>query len=97
MLIRKRYTRRQREINGKTYSGGLRSRYNHDWTALDACMEGTGRLIFIAEVDPDNANLVEAQLIYENQPKYNKNSKAYPPKSSIVLKHSGVKPSLASL
>ena len=90
-------TSKKREKNGKTWAGSLRARYFHDWTVLDACMEGTGRLIFIAEVDPDNAKLVEAQLIYENQPKYNKNSKAYPPKSSIVLKHSGVKPSLASL
>ena len=88
----------KRRVKGDTpWAGGLRARYYHDWTVLDACMEGTGRSIFIAEVDPKNARLVEAQLIYENQPKYNTNSKASPPKSSMVLKHSGVKPSFASL
>ena len=90
-------SRRRKETKGRIYAGGLRARYFHDWTVLDACMEGTGRSIFIAEVDPKNVRHVEAQLIYENQPKYNTNSKASPPKSSIVLKHSGVKPSFASL
>ena len=88
----------KRRVKGDTpWAGRLRARYYHDWTVLDACMEGTGRSIFIAEVDPKNVRHVEAQLIYENQPKYNTNSKASPPKSSIVLKHSGVKPSFASL
>lgn len=90
-------TRRQKETTDTIYAGGLRARYFHDWTVLDACMEGTGRTVFIAEVDPKSAGDIEAQLIYENQPKYNTNSKASPPKRSIDLKHSGDKPTFAGL
>ncbi len=73
----------------ETRSGGLRARYYHDWTVLDACMEGTGRVLYLAEVDPEIAEDIEKQLIYENQPKYNKNEKINPPKTNFKLIHQG--------
>ena len=71
----------------ETRSGGPRARYFHDWTVLDACMEGTGRVIYLAEVDPGIAEDIETQLIYESQPKYNKNGKIKPPRVNFKLIH----------
>jgi len=73
----------------KTHSEGLRARYFHDWTVLDACMEGTGRVLYLAEVDPEIAEDTEKQLIYENQPEYNKDGKIYPPRVNFKLIHQG--------
>lgn len=80
----------------ETRSGGLRERYYHDWTVLDACMEGTCRSIFLAEVNPASAEDKERQLIYENQPKYNKNGKIYPPENNPKLIHQGNPPELVT-
>ena len=55
-------------------------------------MEGTGRNLYIAEVDPEIAEDIEKQLIFENQPKYNKNGKINPPEISLNLIHQGNSP-----
>ena len=85
---------RTRVKGGTAWSGGLRQRYYHDWTVLDACMKGTGRHIFIAKVNQRKASGIEKQLIYENKPKYNKNGKTTAPKASMILFHKGTPPKL---
>ena len=87
-------TSKVRTKEGTTWSGGLRQRYFHDWTVLDASMKGTGRHIFIAEVIPRKAGEVERQLIYENKPTYNENGKRTPPKRNLILIHKGNRPKL---
>ena len=87
-------TSKVRTKGGTTWSGGLRQRYYHDWTVLDACMKGTGRHLFIAKVDPRKGGRVERQLIYENKPKYNENGKTTTPKTSMILIHKGTSPKL---
>ncbi len=80
-------------VKGDTlWAGGLRQRYYHDWTVLDASMKGTGRLIFIAEVDSRKASGIERQLIYENKPEYNENGKTKIPLTSMILIHKGAPP-----
>lgn len=85
-------TQKLRKINGTLMAGGLRARYFHDWTVLDACMEGTHRSVYIAEVRKDQAFKVEHQLIFENKPKYNKNQKNNPPRVVFELIHKGKPP-----
>ena len=93
LYIGKAATKR-RVKGGTTWSGGLRQRYYHDWTVLDACMKGTGRHIFIAKVDQRKASAIEKQLIYENKPEYNENGKTTAPKTSLVLTHKGTRPKM---
>ena len=93
LYIGKAATKR-RVKGGTTWAGGLRQRYYHDWTVLDACMKGTGRHIFIAEVDQRKANAIEKQLIYENKPEYNENGKTTAPETSMELIHKGASPKL---
>lgn len=87
-------TQREKKKNGIEYSGGLRMRYYHDWTVLDACMEGTGRKVFIAEVEARQARKIEAQLIYENKPRYNEKMKDTLPQVMLKLLHKGSHPLL---
>lgn len=83
-------TQKVRERNGKWWSGGLTARYYHDWTVLDACMDGTGRSIYIAKVKSrKDAEQIEAKLIYENKPRYNQNKKRTRPDFQLCLKHTG--------
>lgn len=85
----------KRRVKGGTlWAGGLRARYYHDWTVLDASMKGTGRHIFIAEADSRKASGIERQLIYENKPEYNGNDKTTTPVTSMVLIHKGTPPRL---
>lgn len=93
LYIGKAATKR-RVKGGITWSGGLRQRYYHDWTVLDACMKGTGRHIFITKVDQRKASRIEKQLIYENKPEYNESGKTTPPKTSLMLIHKGARPKL---
>ena len=88
--------RKRRYKNGKLWSGGLRARYNNAVAVLDASMAGTGRQIFIAEVEQKLAKKIEKQLIYENKPEYNLIGKINPPKENIKMIHQGTKPKLAS-
>lgn len=89
-------TQKQREKDGKLWAGGIRARYYHDWTVLDACMEGTGKSVYITEVPKDVAFKIEKQLIYENKPKYNTNQKTEPPKKQFELHHRGKFPNFRS-
>lgn len=88
--------RERKYKNGKLRAGGLRARYNNAVAVLDASMAGTGRHIFIAEVEPKLAGKIEKQLIYENKPDYNLNSKANPPKEYMKMIHQGTPPNLSS-
>lgn len=85
-------TQKLRKVKGTLVAGGLRARYFHDWTVLDACMEGTGRSVYIAKVQKFQAFKVEHQLIFENKPKYNTNQKENPPKVMYNLIHKGKSP-----
>lgn len=76
------------------WSGGLRARYYQAVKVLDASMAGTGRYIFIAEVDSRKAGGIEKQLIYENKPEYNENGKTKTPLSTMILIHKGTPPKL---
>jgi hypothetical protein len=82
----------RRDKNGRMYAGGLRARYYHDWTVLDACMEGSGRSVFIAKVAKGQALKIENQLIYENRSKYNTNQKKNVQYVLLSLVHKGVSP-----
>lgn len=82
-------TQKKRKVKGNLLAGGLRARYFHDWTVLDACMEGTRRSVYIAKVRKDQAFKIEHQLIFENKPKYNKNQKEKPPKIMFKITHKG--------
>ena len=85
-------TQKIRKVRGTLFAGGLRARYFHDWTVLDACMEGTSRSVYIAKVRKDKAFKVERQLIFENKPKYNTNLKENPPKIIYRIAHKGKVP-----
>jgi|GEM_PF-1894058 excinuclease UvrABC nuclease subunit len=86
---------RQQSRGGKLRAGGLRRRYWADWNTLDAAMDGSGNLVFVAEVKPAKAKDIEAQLISENHPKYNTIGTTTPPKRELKILHHGESPQFA--
>ncbi|MDA8143080.1 MAG: hypothetical protein M0T81_03770 [Thermoplasmatales archaeon] len=92
--MKKKAATKPRVKGGTLWAGGLKARYCHDWTVLDASMKGTGRLIYIAEVDSRKASGIERQLIFENKPEYNENGKTKTPVTSMTLIHKDKPPKL---
>lgn len=86
----------EHETNGVSYSGGLRMRYYGRWPALDASMNDSGNLVFIAKVDPKRAKEIEAQLISQENPEYNKSGTHGAPKKTLALQHEGDMPKFSN-
>jgi hypothetical protein len=75
---------------------GLTARYRGGTGhALDAAMHGSGNCVFVAAVDPDVCELVEATIIYENRDRlpYNNVGKLVAPVRAIEIAHEGDAPS----
>ncbi len=59
---------------------------------IDAAMHDSGNLVFAAAAPKDMCTVVEAILIYGEQPRYNNQGKTTPPANSVRLCHSGDAP-----
>ena len=77
-------------------SEGLEARYRGGTGyAIDAAMHGSGNLVFVAAVDKDLCECVEAELIWQGRQclTYNNQGKLTPPFRRVPLSHSGTPPS----
>jgi len=74
---------------------GLTARYRGGTGyALDAAMHGSGNLVFVAAVDLDVCELVEATLIHQHAAvlRYNNIGKLVAPAEAMEIVHEGDKP-----
>jgi len=75
---------------------GLDGRYRGGTAhAIDAALNGSGNLIFVAAVSQEHREAIEKALIYTEQPFYNRQGKIIPLSSASVgsIVHEGEAPS----
>ena len=81
-------------------SEGLEARYRGGTGyALDAAMHNSGNLVFVAQVEQNLCELVEAELIWRQKTTllYNNQGKTNPPNLRLGVLHKGDPPKFSDL